>query len=205
MKKVLTLFLLMTILSIAACSNDTGNNVDGESSKQPMESTTISDSVEPFEAINQDENEVSLHDFEGQWWVANFVFTNCTTVCPPMTRNMKILQDGLEEAGLDDVQLVSFSVDPERDTTDVLKEYGENHGANFDTWNFLTGYDFDTVKNISETSFKSSLLPPGDGDDQVMHTISFFLINPDGEVVDRFDGTKQDDMDLLVERVNDLK
>src|SRR5699024_1192765 len=108
MKKVLALFLLLTILSIAACSNDTGNNVDGESSKQPMESTTSSDSVVSIVAINLDEEEVSLNDFVGQWCVANFVFSNCTTICPPWTRTMKMLQHGLGEAELYDVQLVSF-------------------------------------------------------------------------------------------------
>src|SRR5699024_8768975 len=144
MKKLLQLFLLSTVFVIVACSNDDTNINNDESSQHEMETTSISDEVEPFEALNQNEENVTLNDFDGEWWVANFVFTNCTTVCPPMTRNMKILQDELEEAGLNDVQLVSFSVDPERDTTDVLKEYGDNHGANYDNWNFLTGYEFDT-------------------------------------------------------------
>lgn len=64
--------------------------------------------VESFEYTNQDEEMVSLDDLKGKVWMADFVFTSCETVCPPMTYNMTKLNEALEEEGVEDVQFVSF-------------------------------------------------------------------------------------------------
>src|SRR5699024_5128054 len=93
--------LLLFVLFVSAC----GDQYNGDFSYE----------VQDFTFTNQDGEKVSKSDLEGEFWVADFIFTNCTTVCPPMTSNMANLQDQLKEAGLEDVRLVSFSVDPERD------------------------------------------------------------------------------------------
>src|SRR5690625_7542927 len=91
---------------------------------------------------------LSLEDLNGSWWVADFVFTNCTTVCLPMSTNMSALQDKLAEENID-VQLVSFSVDPDYDQPEVLREYAEDYEADLSNWTFLTGYDFQTIRELS--------------------------------------------------------
>jgi len=203
MKKLIHMFILTTVLVLAACGGDNSNN-NTESNQGPA-TNAISEGIEPFEATTQNGDTMTLEDLNGKWWVANFVFTNCTTVCPPMTRNMKVLQDKLGEESIENVQLVSFSVDPERDTPEVLTEYANDHGADFVNWSFLTGYDFETIKNISMNSFKSMLMEPPEGDDQITHTVAFFLVNPEGEVVSKFDGTKADDMDAIVAELKELQ
>jgi|SRR5699024_2630740 len=189
MRKWIGFIMLAGLLALAGCG---GDNVE----------TTMSEEVEDFEATTQDGDTLARDDLLGTWWVADFVFTNCTTVCPPMTRNMKVLQDRLNEAGVENYHLVSFSVDPDRDTPEVLKEYAEEHGADLATWTFLTGYDFDTIKDFSINSFKNLVAPPPEGDDQVTHGTAFFLVNPDGEVVKSYSGTEADEMDQIAE---DLK
>src|SRR5690625_2920896 len=104
--------------------------------------------VADFSFTTQDEETLSLKDFEGKWWIANFIFTNCEDVCMPMTFHMSLLQDKLKENDLD-VHLVSFSVDPDYDSPKILKEYGNDYNADFTNWSFLTGYDFQTVKELS--------------------------------------------------------
>src|SRR5699024_5923739 len=104
--------------------------------------------IEDFEFTNQNGEKVSLNDLKGDVLVADFVFTNCTTVCPPMTSNMTELQKRVEEAGYDDVTFVSFSVDPELDTPEVLKEYAKDYGINLDNWEFLTGYSQEEIENF---------------------------------------------------------
>src|SRR5699024_9585733 len=136
--------------------------------------TTMSSDVDDFSATTQDEATFTNDDLSGSWWVADFIFTNCTTVCPPMTRNMSAIQDDVAEEGIDNVQFLSFSVDPENDTPEALKSYGEDHSADFDSWTFLTGYDFDMIEELSIESFKSPIQPPPEGDDQVMHGTRFF-------------------------------
>ncbi|KHE68532.1 SCO family protein [Halobacillus sp. BBL2006] len=177
---------ILLLLMIAAC----GQKIE----------TNMSEEVQSFNFTTQDGNKLSNEDLEGQWWVANTIFTSCETVCPPMTRNMSILQDKAEEEGLD-VQLVSFSIDPETDTPEKLKEYGNKFGADYKNWTFLTGYDFQTIKEFSIKSFKS-LVDEIPDSDQYMHGTSFFLVNPEGEVIKKYKGTSDEEMQKIV---NDLK
>ena len=179
-----TFFLMI----LAACG---GENIE----------TTMSENVADFEFTTQDNESFGLEDLKGTYWVADFVFTNCTTVCLPMTSNMAYLQDLIQEEDLD-VQLVSFSVDPDYDTPEVLKEYAEEYDANLDNWTFLTGYDFDTIKELSIKSFKNMVQEPPEGTDQVTHGTSFFLVNPEGKVIKSYNGIQKDSMEDILE---DLK
>ena len=72
--KRLTLVIFTFALFLVGC----GGNIDYNMSKQ----------VKDFEFTTQDNDKLSLQDLSGEWWVADFVFTNCVTVCPPMTSNM---------------------------------------------------------------------------------------------------------------------
>lgn len=192
MKNLMRVFLLITVLTLAACG---GNKVE----------TTMNEPVEDFEATTQDGDTLTRDDLKGQWWVADFIFTNCTTVCLPMTSNMKKLQDKLEEAGVENYHLVSFSVDPERDTPEVLKQYAKDYDADLSNWTFLTGYEFDYIKDLAVNSFKNLVAAPAEGDDQIMHGSYFFLVNPDGEVIKNYSGIEADEMDQIVEDLKNLQ
>lgn len=163
--------------------------------------SNISETVADFEFTTQDNETLNLDDLKGEWWIADFIFTNCTTVCLPMTANMATLQTKLENEGID-AKLVSFSVDPDFDSPEVLKAYGESYGANFDNWFFLTGYDFNTIKELSVNSFRNLVEQPPEGSDQVYHGTRFFLVSPEGEVVKYYGGIESSEIDLIV---NDLK
>lgn len=191
-KVILAAVPLLFILLISGCSD-----------KLPIE-TTMSETVHDFSFTNQDQQKISLEDLKGKWWIADFVFTNCETVCLPMTSNMSYLQKQLKENNAE-IQLVSFSVDPDYDTPEVLKEYGEEYDADFSSWHFLTGYDFKTIKELSIKSFRSLVNEPEYGDDQVMHGTSFYLVDPEGTVVKSYDGVKQDSMNDIVQDIIQLK
>lgn len=163
--------------------------------------TNMSGNVPDFEYTSQDNEPFGLEDLEGKWWIADLIFTNCTTVCIPMTTNMVNLQQALNEKDLD-VQLVSFSVDPDYDTPEVLTEYAENYGADLSNWTFLTGYDFQTIKELSIKTFKSPLHEALPGDDQVTHGTRFYLVDPEGNVLKFYDGTKSDELENIID---DLK
>ena len=159
--------------------------------------TTMSRDVEPFEFTTQDNETLSHEDLEGDWWIADLIFTNCTTVCLPMTTNKSLLQDKIQEENLD-VKLVSFSVDPDYDTPEVLREYADEYDADLDNWAFLTGYDFDTIKEMSIKSFQAPLLEPPEGDDQVTHGTSFYLVSPEGEVIKNYNGVESAETDVIM-------
>ncbi|MEI3611169.1 SCO family protein [Pseudogracilibacillus sp. SO30301A] len=171
--------------------------------KPPID-TNMSENVADFSFTTQDNETLSLDDLHGEWWIADFIFTNCETVCLPMTSNLSKLQQELEEQDVS-IQFVSFSVDPDFDTPEVLKEYGEQYDANFNTWSFLTGYDMKTIKELSIKSFRAFLKEPEYGDDQVMHDTRFFLVNPEGEVIKGYDGIKAESIDEILTDINKLE
>lgn len=180
------IIILSCLLIIVGCSKTIKNPLNWQ--------------VKDFAYTNQDEQTISLSDLKGKVWIADFIFTHCTTVCLPMTANKVTLQKQFKELNLD-AHFVSFSVDPERDTPARFKEYGETFGVDFANWDFLTGYTIDEIGAFARESFKSAIaLDPNS--DQVIHGIQFYLVNQDGVVVKRYDGTNKDS---LIQIVNDAK
>lgn len=181
-------FLTIAVL-LAACG------VREESAPAGKQSGPLNWEVQDFNYTNQDGETVGLKDLKGKVWLADFIFTSCRTVCPPMTANMAQLQKKLKEAGLD-VSIVSFTVDPETDDPKVLKEFGEKVDADFSNWHFLTGYSPEEIQNLSKESFKALVQPEPDSD-QFMHGTSFYLVNQSGKVVEKYDGLKPPHEDII--------
>jgi protein SCO1/2 len=77
-------------------------------------------------------------ELRGKVYIADFVFTSCPTVCPRLTERMHEIQRRTDDLG-DALQLVTFTVDPENDTPEVLAAYAKKHEANPTRWTFLTG------------------------------------------------------------------
>jgi protein SCO1/2 len=80
-------------------------------------------------------------DLAGRISLVDFIYTSCTDTCPLLSANMRQVQDELKAAGLfgNKVVLVSFSIDPERDTPPVLAAYAEHFSADPAAWRWLTG------------------------------------------------------------------
>lgn len=83
---------------------------------------------------------------QGKVWVADFVFTSCADACPRLSKQMRALQDRLDPQGR--IGLLSISVDPDRDTPDRLRQYGETYGARDDLWRFLTGSPTEVERTV---------------------------------------------------------
>ncbi|MGP4075039.1 SCO family protein [Halobacillus sp. K22] len=180
----------MLVLLLAACGS-------------PIE-TNMSRDVNSLEAVNQEGEKVTLpKDYDGTYWIADFIFTSCETVCPPMTGNMARLQQELKEEGME-VPLVSISVDPETDTPQKMKSFAEPYQPDFSQWNFLTGYSFQEVKEFSIKSFQSPLKQL-ENSNQVAHGTSFYLVTPEGEVIKSYNGTEAGSLDQIIEDLQTLK
>lgn len=188
-KSVLFCLLLLIIMVIAACGNGKPNQLNYK--------------VEPFEFINQDENKVSLANLQGKVWVADFIFTYCETVCPTMTANMAELQQRLKSANVD-AELISFSVDPERDNPAALKNYLGKFNADFSNWSALTGYSFEEIKTLLLQSFKAPIAKDG-ASDQVIHVTSFYLVDQSGTVVAKYDGIENTPYEKIIKDIKALQ
>lgn len=172
------LFIIMLLIVLAACGQEKAipNSTDWP--------------IEDFTAQNQHQETVILENLKGKVWMANFIFTNCIDVCPPMTSNMSQLQEELKEQGIEDVNFVSFSVDPKVDTPEVLKEFADQFRVDYTNWDFLTGYDQQYIENFARENFKMAVVKPEDSD-LVVHGVSFFLINQEGEAVQSYRGDEK--------------
>lgn len=178
-------FILVFIFLLAGCN------------QQAIE-TNMSETIDGFQATTQDQEAITASDLEGEWWIANFMYTNCTMVCPTMTPNLIRVQNDLAELDLD-TQIISFSIDPDYDTPQVLKEYAEEYQIDLSNWNFLTGYDFEEIQDLSENNFKTVLADGGPDGHEFVHSTYVFLINPDGEVIKQYDGISEDELQTLVD------
>jgi cytochrome oxidase Cu insertion factor (SCO1/SenC/PrrC family) len=92
--------------------------------------------VPAFSLTDQTGKTVTEADLRGRPWVGAFIFTHCAQDCPMMGQKFKALQDQMKGT---DMQLVSFTLDPERDTPTVLADYAKRLGADATRWHFLTG------------------------------------------------------------------
>ncbi|RFB13620.1 SCO family protein [Bacillus sp. HNG] len=142
--------------------------------------------IKNLSAINEEGKEMDLNDLKGKVWIADFIFTNCATVCLPMTANMSKLQGLMEEKELD-VEFVSFSVDPTVDTPEKLKEYVLNFDGDLSNWHLLTGYSQEFIEDYAMKNFKTIVKKP-ETDNQVLHGTSFYLLDQEGKVVKDYDG-----------------
>lgn len=100
--------------------------------------------------------EFGSEQLAGRVYVANFFFTSCASICPPMMRAVKTLQDRLRAEGIDGVRIVSVTVDPETDTPGRLAEYGAALGVDPARWTLLTG-ERDEIRVLAVEGFKTAM------------------------------------------------
>jgi len=101
-----------------------------------------------FTLTSQDGAQVALADFRGKVVAVTFIYTLCTNTCPVLTPMMSFVQDQLGADFGAKIAFVSITVDPERDTPEVLKQYAQAFGANLAGWFFLTGPS-DVIRDVT--------------------------------------------------------
>lgn len=152
-----------------------------------------------FSLVNQLGQKVSWKDMKGKVVVADFFFTHCPTICPPLTLNMKWLQQSITNSQRvgdktpDFIHFLSFSIDPERDSVERLKAWADRFQINPDQWWLLSG----DKQTIYDMAIKEMKLPLVDGhgiDTSFIHTDRFVLIDTNLHVRGYYHGL--DTMDL---------
>jgi protein SCO1/2 len=165
---------------------------------------TVWHSVKNISLTNQLGDKVSLDDIKGSIIIADFIFTRCPSICPTLTKNMKSLQiamrmkDFRRKIDSSFVQFISFTVDPERDSADVLKKYADKYGVNHDTWWFLTG----PKKDIYDFALNELKLGLQDGegvDSNFIHTQRFVLMDKDRVIRGYYNALDSTSMSKLAE------
>ncbi len=142
---------------------------------------------------------MSLTDLQGKVWVTNFFFTTCRSICPVMQENMAEVQKAY--AGNPNLQIVSFTVDPEHDTPEVLRAYAERKGAIPGQWTFVTG-EKKAIYRLARQGFK---LAAEDIPEEIqgtrhdfIHSEKFVLVDSRGRIRGYYSGLDMEQVRQLI-------
>ncbi|MBK0402313.1 SCO family protein [Adhaeribacter sp. BT258] len=163
---------------------------------------TVFRRVPDFKLTSQEGKTVTQHDLDDKIYVANFIFTSCQGICKKMTSQMTRVQDRFKNDP--SVKIVSYTVDPERDSVETLHQYASLYNADPKMWYFLTG----PKKEIYDLAQHGYLLPvqeSNDGTVDFVHSEKFMLVDKDKHVRGIYDGTIQKEVDRLITEITVLQ
>ena len=145
-----------------------------------------------FMLTSQDGARVTLTDFRGKVVAVTFIYTSCTSTCPVLTPMMSFVQDQLGSNFGTKIAFVSITVDPERDTPQVLKEYAQAFDANLAGWAFLTG----TPDAIRDVTRRYGVFASKTANGDVDHTFLTSIVDPRGILRVQYVGVRFDPDEL---------
>lgn len=156
--------------------------------------------VPGFQLTDQTGKSITLDNLKGKIWAANFIFTRCKGPCPITTLRMQELNTKLKKAR-GNVELVTFTVDPEYDTPEILKTFGEQQGADPASWKFLTGTP-DAIQKIVVTGLLQPLAKEPDG--TPAHSTRIVLVDREGWLRGYQDGLDPEAVQKLMVDIGEL-
>ena len=156
---------------------------------------TIYPTIPAFTYLNQDSTEVTAESMKGKIWVADFFFSTCPTICPTMTTQMKRLQAMTKDLE-NDLQFISFSINPSYDQPTMLRRYIKHHGITANNWQFLTGDEAETHE-LGVKSFLVHVASDEEAAGGYAHSPAFTLVDKEGIVRGVYIGTDTKDVDRL--------
>ena len=140
--------------------------------------------VPDFRFINQNEELVSNKDYLGKVYIVEFFFTTCTTICPIMNTNLVHIQNSF--TAFPDFGIASFSINPEYDTSEVLRLYAQDNGITNSNWNLMTG-ERNEIYKLANDGFNLYTAASSDFVDGFEHSGYFAIIDKEGYIRSRVD------------------
>ena len=193
--------LSLSLLLLAACSPDKPKNLPYLGIKDvTANGDTLFHTIPPFAFLDQDSALITEADFEGKVYITDFFFTSCPSICPKMKSQMIRIHD----AFLNDDRLVllSHTIDPENDSVAVLKAYADALDIKTSKWHMVTGDKraiYDMANKYLVSVAEDNQAPGG-----FVHGGHFILIDTQKRIRGYYDGTKEDEVNQLMEDVTFL-
>lgn len=157
---------------------------------------TLYHKIPDFKFLNQDSLWVSQKDMAGKIYVADFFFTTCPTICPTMKTQLLRIFDKFAED--DRVRILSHTIDPEYDGVRVLKDYAKKLNITSPRWNLVTGKKSD-IYRLGEKSYMVTAQEDANEEGGFVHSGAFILVDKNRHVRGIYDGTKEEDVNHLIE------
>jgi len=162
----------------------------------------ISHKISDFSFINQNEKTITNKEIEGKIHIANFMFTSCTSICPDMTGNMKLIEKAFSNDPR--VVILSYSVTPWIDTPDKLADYVEFNDIKTNNWHFLTGNKNEIYSLARESYFAEETMGFSKDSTDFLHTEYFILVDRDKRIRGIYNGTLMLEALQVVEDISAL-
>ena len=149
-----------------------------------------------FTFLNQNNKVVTQEKYSNQVYVVDFFFTTCKTICPKMTNQLVRVQKKLKGK---EFHILSHTVNPENDTTDVLLSYANEKGANLENWDFVTGDAQKIYRQAASyqlTAIKDTAQPI-----PFVHSEYLVLVDKKHRIRGLYDGTDTLEVNQLIEDI----
>jgi len=157
--------------------------------------------VPKFELTNQYGEPFGSKDLKGKIWVADFIFTRCSGPCPLMSNRFAQLQKSIIQK--EGIQLVSFTVDPNYDTEEVLRSYGKKYQAKKDFWHLLTGKK-NEIYDLSVNGFHLMAEADLQSEHAFIHSTKMVLVDREGKIRSYYDGSDSQIAQQILRGINML-
>ena len=175
-------------------------NKDFDSS---IDKDTLYHQIPSWSFENQNSQIISSEQLDTKIKLVDFFFTSCPTICPKMTLNMRKIQSTLKKNCLTDIELLSFTVDPLKDTSEKLLEYANSYNVDSTNWNMLTG-DQSTIYDLGVNGFlvpnQEDALAPGG----FLHSEKLILLDQFNRIRGYYDGTDSLNIPIIVQHIQSL-
>lgn len=162
---------------------------------------TLYHSVPDFEFINQEHKKITQQILENKVTVVNFIFTSCPTICPKQTQQLQKIQE--KTKGLKNFNLLSFTVDPKRDSADKLKQFGQKYQADFTNWHFLRAEE-KLVYELGMTGFYLGMGKDDVAEGGFFHSSNLVLVDQNKHIRGMYDSFDEKQVSQLLEDIQFL-
>lgn len=186
-------FVVAVVFS--SCTKDNRLPILGESAIDPSTGKTTYYQTPEFLFRSQSDRAVTHLDFKNKIQVVDFFFTMCPTICPKMAKHLKLVEKAFQN--IDEVAIVSFSIDTKNDTPARLQQYSKSYKINNDRWTFLTGESkavFELAKDYKVVAFDDGTVKQRN----IIHDGTFVLVDAKRRIRGYYDGLSVKDTERLI-------
>ncbi|MEQ8441300.1 MAG: SCO family protein [Alphaproteobacteria bacterium] len=195
----ITLAIAALVFAAPGSAHHPGADLDMVMGEKEQFFQAIDSPAPPFDLADADGNIVRLSDFADKVVILNFIFANCTDVCPLHSELIAEVQSMINASPMEAmVQFITVTTDPESDTPEILRRYGEAHGLDPRNWIFLTrppGDPEDATRSLSQ-AYNVIFEPLDDG--QQMHGVATHVIDRGGRFAAKFHGLRFEPLNLVL-------
>jgi len=193
-------FILAIIIFCIGCADPQSANLPILGKKKIVDGNEVDHAIPDWEFLNQDSVLVTNKDLAEYVYVSDFFFRSCPTICPKTMREMKRIYTEFEQNP--QVKLISFTIDPKRDTPSKLKEYASNLEVNDNKWWFLHGEKeetYDLALEYFNTAYEDADVPGG-----FNHSGKLILTDKSGHIRSFSEGTDPNETPKLIRDIKIL-